>query len=140
MTLYSNVTNIFCFSPDATGANFCYVSGRAVKACRDVQISHSRTGSFSNRGKFYSYEACSTPPRNQCYNIGGPGTNLGEGDRPIHPPPPPPIRPPPPITPILRPPSPPPPPPIGGRPPSSLASILGLRSAGDAGKDDAIKA
>ena len=68
------------YSPDATGANFCYISGRAVRACRDVQISESRAESFSNRGKFYSYEACATPPRNQCFGIGGPGANIGDGD------------------------------------------------------------
>ena len=38
----------FCFSPDATGANFCYVSGRAERECRDVQESATRKDSFSN--------------------------------------------------------------------------------------------
>ena len=30
-------TDVDFYSPDATGANFCYISGRAVRACRDVQ-------------------------------------------------------------------------------------------------------
>ena len=118
---------MFFPSPDATGANFCYVSGIAAKACRDVQISDSKADSFSNRAKLYSYEACSTPPRNQCYNTGGPGTNLGEGDRPVRPGgyggrpvggPPPPIG---------------GPGGYGGRPPTNLGSILGVRSGAEAG-------
>ncbi len=32
------------------------------------------------QGKFYSYEACSTPPRNQCFNSNSPNQNFGEGD------------------------------------------------------------
>ncbi len=115
------------FSPDATGANFCYISGRAVRACRDVQISESRAESFSNRGKFYSYEACSTPPRHQCGNIGGPGANFGDGDLPVGPggfggrP----------VGPQVG--------GLGGygagsgRPPTNLGAILGIRSGANAG-------
>merc|ERR1712153_168673 len=69
-----------CRSKDRNGALFCYVSGSALCPCRDVQVS-----SFlkNNQGcfKLYSYEACTTPPRNQCRNQGY-NSNLGDGDFP----------------------------------------------------------
>merc|ERR1712018_810368 len=52
----------------ATGL-FCYVSGSALCACRDVQVSKSVTDSFG-RPRYYSFEACTTPPKNQCYSYG----------------------------------------------------------------------
>jgi hypothetical protein len=68
------------YSPDSTGGNFCYVSGRAAQACRDVQISTTRKESFSEKPKLYSYEACSTPNRNQCQGSSSQNVNFGEGD------------------------------------------------------------
>merc|ERR1712001_268568 len=68
-----------CRSKDRTGALFCYVSGSALNSCRDVKRSsflQNNNGQF----KFYSYEACTTPPRNQCNNGGGFNQNLGSGD------------------------------------------------------------
>merc|ERR1712018_625958 len=62
----------------ATGL-FCYVSGSALCACRDVQVSKSVTDSFG-RPRYYSFEACTTPPKNQCYNY---GNNFGDGDYPF---------------------------------------------------------
>jgi len=63
-----------CQSTDRNGAAFCYISGRALRACRDIQ-----TSSFlpNNNGRFkqYSYEACVTPPRNQCGQFGTFGNN-----------------------------------------------------------------
>merc|ERR1712083_1149349 len=63
-----------CKSTDRNGAAFCYISGRALRACRDIQ-----TSSFlpNNNGRFkqYSYEACVTPPRNQCGQFGTFGNN-----------------------------------------------------------------
>ena len=33
------------------------------------------------QGKFYSYEACATPPRDECYGVSdSPNQNFGEGD------------------------------------------------------------
>merc|ERR1711902_419631 len=58
-----------CVTEDSTGAKFCYVSGRAKRACRDVQQSSYRQDSFNGQKKFYSYEACVTPTRNRCYQI-----------------------------------------------------------------------
>merc|ERR1712083_229088 len=68
-----------CKSTDRNGAAFCYISGRALRACRDIQ-----TSSFlpNNNGRFkqYSYEACVTPPRNQCGQFGTFGNNqFGHG-------------------------------------------------------------
>merc|ERR1719251_886292 len=66
-------------SKDRTGALFCYISGSALNSCRDVKRSsflQNNNGQF----KFYSYEACTTPPRNQCNNGGGFNQNLGSGD------------------------------------------------------------
>merc|ERR1719273_1701478 len=62
---------------DRNGALFCYVSGDALCACRDVQQS-SFLPNNDGRLKYYSYEACTTPPRNQCSNYGQ--QNFGDGD------------------------------------------------------------
>jgi len=70
-----------CGSEDSTGAKFCYVSGTAKRACRDVQQSSYRRDSFNGQKKFYSYEACVTPTRNQCYQYNQQsGRNCGDGD------------------------------------------------------------
>merc|ERR1712018_1566 len=68
-----------CLSPDRTGAHFCYVSGRALCSCRDIQVS-SFLKDNNGRFKYYSYEACATPRRNQCTNHGL--GNYGDGDFP----------------------------------------------------------
>merc|ERR1712202_35484 len=70
-----------CRTADNTGAKFCYVSGRAQTACRDVQQSQYRKDSVftGSRKKFYSYEACETPERRQCYRQNR-GSNCGDGD------------------------------------------------------------
>merc|ERR1712086_1200373 len=65
-----------CRSKDRNGALFCYVSGSALCSCRDVQVS-SFLKNNQGRFKLYSYEACTTPRRNQGYN-----SNLGDGDFP----------------------------------------------------------
>merc|ERR1711920_982589 len=49
-------------------------------SCRDVQVS-SFLKNNQGRFKLYSYEACTTPPRNQCRNQGY-NSNLGDGDFP----------------------------------------------------------
>merc|ERR1712179_548534 len=67
-----------CRSEDRNGALFCYVSGSALCSCRDVQQS-SFLPDNNGRLKYYSYEACVTPPRNQCSNYGF-NQNLGDGD------------------------------------------------------------
>merc|ERR1712088_463016 len=69
----------------ATGL-FCYISGSALCSCRDVQRSNSVVDSYGNL-RYYSFEACTTPPRNQCTNYGwgsygGNGGNYGDGDFP----------------------------------------------------------
>merc|ERR1739844_786938 len=69
-----------CRSQDKNGVLFCYISGRAVRACGDVQ-----TSSFlpNNNGQLrhYSYNACTTPPRNECRNNNNFGNqNWGDGD------------------------------------------------------------
>merc|ERR1712021_244248 len=69
-----------CRSKDRNGALFCYVSGSALCSCRDVQVS-SFLKNNQGRFKLYSYEACTTPPRNQCRNQGS-NSNLGDGDFP----------------------------------------------------------
>jgi len=80
---WSSGTNIKgnCRSQDNNGALFCYISGSAVKACRDVQAS-TTVRDISGNPRYYSYEACATPPRNQCNN--NPrllaSQNYGEGD------------------------------------------------------------
>merc|ERR1712038_397637 len=66
-----------CRSKDRNGALFCYVSGSALCACRDVQVSSFLKGN-DGRFKYYSYEACTTPERNQCRNYGI--GNFGDGD------------------------------------------------------------
>merc|ERR1711963_718107 len=58
-----------CRSKDRNGALFCYVSGSALCACRDVQKSSFLKGN-DGRFKYYSYEACTTPPRHKCNNYG----------------------------------------------------------------------
>jgi hypothetical protein len=86
-TTWTNGQKIFgnCRSQDKNGALFCYVSGEALCACRDVQCSKTipnKKGNFQH----YSYEACATKPRNQCYNDFfkkhgyGYQQNLGDGD------------------------------------------------------------
>merc|ERR1712165_674696 len=65
---------------------FCYISGSALCSCRDVQRSNSVVDSYGNL-RYYSFEACTTPPRNQCTNYGwgsygGNGGNYGDGDFP----------------------------------------------------------
>merc|ERR1739838_750945 len=70
-----------CRSKDRNGALFCYVSGSALCSCRDVQVS-SFLKNNQGRFKLYSYEACTTPPRNQCNNQGY-NSNLGDGDFPF---------------------------------------------------------
>merc|ERR1711899_142434 len=69
-----------CRSEDRNGALFCYVSGSALCSCRDIQQS-SFLPDNNGRLKYYSYEACTTPPRNQCGNYGF-NQNLGDGDYP----------------------------------------------------------
>merc|ERR1712183_858184 len=69
-----------CRSQDKNGVLFCYISGRAIRACGDVQ-----TSSFlpNNNGQLrhYSYNACTTPPRNECRNNNNFGNqNWGDGD------------------------------------------------------------
>merc|ERR1712018_588719 len=62
----------------ATGL-FCYVSGSALCSCRDVQVSKSVTDSYG-RPRYYSFETCTTPPRNRCNSY---GSNFGDGDFPF---------------------------------------------------------
>merc|ERR1719410_2812114 len=62
----------------ATGL-FCYVSGSALCSCRDVQVSKSVTDSYG-RPRYYSFEACTTPPRNRSNSY---GSNFGDGDFPF---------------------------------------------------------
>merc|ERR1712038_911251 len=69
-----------CRSEDRNGALVCYVSGSALCSCRDIQQS-SFLPDNNGRLKYYSYEACTTPPRNQCSNYGF-NQNLGDGDYP----------------------------------------------------------
>merc|ERR1711944_391631 len=68
----------------ATGL-FCYISGSALCSRRDVQRSTSVVDSYGNL-RYYSFEACTTPPRNRCQNYGwgsyGGGGNYGDGDFP----------------------------------------------------------
>jgi len=73
-----------CRTSDRTGARFCYVSGSALCACRDVRISQTRPNNF-NGPLYFSYEACATPARNsyECRNDnGGYYGNFGDGDYP----------------------------------------------------------
>merc|ERR1712073_106103 len=68
-----------CRSEDRNGALFCYVSGSALCSCRDIQQS-SFLPNNDGRLKYYSYEACTTPPRNQCSNSNYGNQNFGDGD------------------------------------------------------------
>merc|ERR1712038_1992100 len=68
-----------CRSKDRNGALFCYVSGSALSSCRDIQQS-SFLPNNDGRLKYYSYEACTTPPRNQCRNSNYGNQNFGDGD------------------------------------------------------------
>merc|ERR1712217_641383 len=71
-----------CKGRDRNGALFCYVSGRALRACRDIQQS-SFLPDNNGRLKYYSYEACTTPARNRCgqNNFQNPiNQNLGDSD------------------------------------------------------------
>merc|ERR1712241_87555 len=70
-----------CESPDNTGAKFCYISGRALRTCRDIKQSEYRRDSFNGQKKFYSYEACATPTKNECYRLNQQyNQNCGDGD------------------------------------------------------------
>merc|ERR1739844_239123 len=69
-----------CRSQDKNGVLFCYVSGRAQRACGDVQQS-SFLPNNNGQLRYYSYNACTTPPRNQCRNNNNFGNqNWGDGD------------------------------------------------------------
>merc|ERR1711935_1198165 len=69
-----------CRSPDRNGALFCYISGRARRACTDVQQS-SFLPNNNGQLRYYSYNACTTPPRNECSNNNNFGNqNWGDGD------------------------------------------------------------
>merc|ERR1711971_1486013 len=69
-----------CRSQDKNGVLFCYVSGRAQRACNDVQQS-SFLPNNNGQLRYYSYNACTTPPRNQCRNNNNFGNqNWGDGD------------------------------------------------------------
>merc|ERR1712113_526346 len=72
-----------CKVADRTGSRFCYVSGSALCACRDIAISQSRPSNY-NGPLYYSYEACATPARNsyECRNSNPYGGNYGDGDYP----------------------------------------------------------
>merc|ERR1712018_1033361 len=73
-----NVIRGNCKSQDDTnGALFCYVTGDALCSCRDVKVSTTQKNS-DGTSKLYSYEACTTPPRNSCSNISL--QNFGSGD------------------------------------------------------------
>ena len=65
---------------DSTGAKFCYVSGDSLKACRDVQQSQYRRDLENGRRMFLSYEACTIPSRNQCFQYQNNNRNCGDGD------------------------------------------------------------
>ena len=65
--------------PSGSTAKFCYISGNSLCHCRDVLQSKSQVDSFGNL-RYYSFEACTTPPRNNCQSFGL--QNLGDGDFP----------------------------------------------------------
>ena len=46
---------------DATGAKFCYLTEKAIAACKDVMFSSTMALPFS-------YEACTTPAPEKCFN------------------------------------------------------------------------
>merc|ERR1712096_336443 len=64
---------------DNTGAKFCYISGDAINSCRDKQQSQYRKDP-NGRKKWFSYEACVTPTRNQCRQQNQQNRNCGDGD------------------------------------------------------------
>ena len=66
---------LLCYSKDESGELFCYVSGTALCACGDVQAS-------SRQDKYLSYEACITPPRNECQENAN-NENVHSGDFPF---------------------------------------------------------
>merc|ERR1711971_114123 len=69
-----------CLTSDRNGARFCYISGRARRACTDVQQS-SFLPNNNGQLRYYSYNACTTPPRNQFNNNNNFGNqNWGDGD------------------------------------------------------------
>merc|ERR1712141_446290 len=69
-----------CRSQDKNGVLFCYISGSAIRACGDVQRS-SFLPNNNGQLRYYSYNACTTPPRNQCRNNNNFGNqNWGDGD------------------------------------------------------------
>merc|ERR1712172_7971 len=69
-----------CRSQDKNGVLFRYVSGRAQRACNDVQQS-SFLPNNNGQLRYYSYNACTTPPRNLCRNNNNFGNqNWGDGD------------------------------------------------------------
>merc|ERR1712098_525589 len=64
-----------CKTADNTGAQWCYTEYGST--CEDQQ----RSQRFGHQGKTWSYQACSTPPRNspQCNGFGGGGAGIGGG-------------------------------------------------------------
>merc|ERR550525_1707394 len=69
-----------CRSQDKNGVLFCYISGSAIRAYGDVQRS-SFLPNNNGQLRYYSYNACTTPPRNQCRNNNNFGNqNWGDGD------------------------------------------------------------
>ena len=81
---FHNLDPSLSLSPDQTGANFCFISRNALQACRDTQEADPGIFGLQNRGRFLSYEACTTPPIQQCQaaNFGGPN-NFGDGDEAV---------------------------------------------------------
>merc|ERR1712018_516640 len=67
-----------CNSADKSGALFCYISGSALCACRDIQQSTFLKDN-NGRYKYYSYEACTTPERNSPRCNNGFGNQFGNG-------------------------------------------------------------
>merc|ERR1712059_47033 len=65
-----------CKTADHTGALWCYVDSAYSSSCSDKQLSTR----YSQQGKAWSYEACSTPDRNspQCSYGGGHGGGHGQ--------------------------------------------------------------
>merc|ERR1711936_580722 len=82
----STYQNCNCQCDSYTWSDGNYIPGSALCSCRDVQRSNSVVDSYGNL-RYYSFEACTTPPRNQCTNYGwgsygGNGGNYGDGDFP----------------------------------------------------------
>merc|ERR1712080_760421 len=69
-----------CQTADKSGALWCYVDSAYSSSCSDLQSSTR----YSQLGKAWSYEACSTPARNspQCGGYGG-GSGGHGGQEPI---------------------------------------------------------